>query len=97
MACHSQAERGKAILRDNYDLIQRKLQHLSRRSGLSGADAEEFHSWVLSKFVEDDYRILGCWECRSTLSTYLMVTLVNLMREYRTQAGGKCRPFAAVL
>jgi len=49
----------------------------------------------LFKLVEDDYRILACWEGRSTFSTYLTVVLVNLMRDYRIHVWGKWRPSAA--
>jgi RNA polymerase sigma factor (sigma-70 family) len=91
----SPASRGKALLEAHYDLIQRKIQHLSRRGGLPDHEAEEFRSWAVFKLVEDDYRILGSWEGRSTLKTYLAVVLVNLMRDYRTQVWGKWRPSAA--
>lgn len=91
----SPTERAKALLESNYDLIQSRLQHLSRRSGLPAHEAEEFRSWALLKLVENDYRILASWEGRSTLSTYLNVVLVNLMRDYRVQVWGKWRPSAA--
>jgi RNA polymerase sigma factor (sigma-70 family) len=94
MADHH-TQRARALLEDNYDLIQRKLHHLSLRSGLPDHEAEEFRSWALFKLVEDDYRILAGWEGRSTLATYLTVVLVNLMRDYRTHVWGKWRPSAA--
>lgn len=87
--------RGRALLEAHLDLIQRKLQHLSRRSGLPEAEAEELCSWALFKLVEDDSRILGKWEGRSSFPTFLNVVLVNLMRDYRTHLWGKWRPRAA--
>lgn len=89
------AARGRALLEDNLELIQRKLLRLSQRSGLSEADAEELRSWALLRLVEDDYRILASWQGRSSLSTYLTVVLVNLTRDYRVHVWGKWRPSAA--
>jgi RNA polymerase sigma factor (sigma-70 family) len=86
---------GRELLETHLELIQRKLQHLSRRSGLPDSEAEELRSWALLKLVEDDYRILGRWEGRSSFSTYLTVVLMNLMRDYRTHLWGKWRPSAA--
>src|SRR5262245_43034515 len=59
------ATRGRALLETHLELIQRKLQRLSWRSGLPACDAEEFRSWALFKLIDDDYRILGRWEGRS--------------------------------
>lgn len=89
------AARGRALLEDNFDLIRQKLRHLSRRSGLPDIEAEELCSWALLKLIEDDYRILASWQGRSSLSTYLTVVLVNLMRDYRIHVWGKWRASAA--
>lgn len=86
---------GRTLLETHYDLIQRKLLHLSRRSGLPEHEAEEFRSWALFKLVEDDSRILASWEGRSSFPTFLTVVLVNLVRDYRIQVWGKWRPTAA--
>ena len=89
------AIRGRVLLETHLDLIQLRLHSLSRRSGLPNLEAEEFRSWALFKLVADDYRILGRWEGRSSLSTFLTVVLVNLMRDYRIHLWGKWRPCAA--
>lgn len=89
------ATRGRRLLETHLDLIQRKLHHLSRRSGLPEAEAEELRSWALLKLVEDDYRILGSWKGRSSFPTFVTVVLVNLMRDYRIHIWGKWRPSAA--
>lgn len=88
------AARGRALLESHLDLIQRKLHQLSWRSGLPASEAEEFRSWAIFKLVEDDYRILGRWEGRSSFPTFLTVVLVNLLRDYRTHLWGKWRPCA---
>lgn len=89
------AARGRALLEAHLDLIQRKLRHLSWRSGLPESEAEEFRSWALFKLVDDNYHILGSWEGRSSFPTFLRVVLVNLMRDYRIHLWGKWRPSAA--
>lgn len=89
------ASRGRALLEAHYHLIQKKLHHLSRRSGLPEHEAEEFRSWALFKLVEDDSRVLASWKGRSSFPTFLTVVLVNLMRDYRTHIWGKWRPTAA--
>jgi len=87
--------RGRALLETHYPLIQKKLHHLSRRSGLPEHEGEEFRSWTIVRLVEDDYRILASWEGRSTFPTFLTVVLTNLMRDYRIHIWGKWRPTAA--
>lgn len=89
------SSRGRALLETQYQLIQKKLLDLSRRSGLPEHEAEEFRSWAWLKLVEDDSRVLASWEGRSSFPTFLTVVLVNLMRDYRTHIWGKWRPTAA--
>jgi RNA polymerase sigma factor (sigma-70 family) len=90
-----QAARGRVLLEQHFDLIQQKLLHLGRRSGLPDHEAEELRSWALFRLVEGDYQVLARWEGRSAFATYLTVVLVNLMRDYRIRLWGKRRPSAA--
>lgn len=83
------------LLESHFDLIQQRLQSLSRRGGLPAHEADEFLSWALLKLVENEYRMLTAWEGRSSFSTYLTVVLVNLLRDYRTHVWGRWRPSAA--
>lgn len=89
------AVRGRALLEDHFELIQKKLRGVSQQSRLPEADAEDFRSWALLRLVEDDYRILASWQGRSSFPTYLTVVLVNLMRDYRIHIWGKWRASAA--
>jgi RNA polymerase sigma factor (sigma-70 family) len=89
------ANRGRVLLEDHLDLIQRKLRRLSRHSGLPDCEAEDFRSWALLKLIDDDYRILVKWEGRSSFSAFLTVVFTNLLRDYRTHLWGKWRPCAA--
>ncbi|MFL6202443.1 MAG: RNA polymerase sigma factor [Thermoanaerobaculia bacterium] len=88
------ASDGRTLLETHYHLIQSKLLHLSRRSGLPEHEAEEFRSWALFKLTEDDSRVLASWQGKSSFSTFLTVVLVNLMRDYRSHVWGKWRPSA---
>lgn len=87
----------RILLETHFKLVQQRLHHLSRRSGLPEYEAEEFRSWALLKLVEEDYRILSRWEGRSSFTTYVTVVLVNLMRDYRIHVWGKWRPSAMAL
>lgn len=89
------ASRGRALLEEHVVLVRRRLDRISRSSGLPHQEAEEFRSWALFKLVENDYRILASWEGRSSFSTYLNVALSNLLRDYRIHVWGKWRPTAA--
>jgi RNA polymerase sigma factor (sigma-70 family) len=87
--------RGRALLEEHVVLVRKRLDQISRHSGLPHHEAEEFRSWALFKLVENDYRILASWEGRSSFSTYLNVALANLLRDYRIHVWGKWRPTAA--
>lgn len=87
--------RGRALLEEHVVLVRKRLDQISRSSGLPHQETEEFRSWALFKLVENDYRILASWEGRSSFSTYLNVALINLLRDYRIHVWGKWRPTAA--
>ncbi|MES1245749.1 MAG: sigma-70 family RNA polymerase sigma factor [Acidobacteriota bacterium] len=86
--------RGRALLEEHIRAVRKKLDAIARK-GLPHREAEEFRSWVFFKLVENDYRILGSWEGRSSFPTYLNVVLSNLLRDYRIHVWGKWRPTAA--
>lgn len=87
--------RGRALLEEHIVLVRKRLDRISRESGLPAQEAEEFRSWAVFKLTENDYRILASWEGRSSFNTYLNVVLSNLLRDYRTHVWGKWRPTAA--
>lgn len=91
----SPASRGRMLLEDHLDLIRRKLRSISRHSGLPALEAEEFASWALVKLMDDDCRILGKWEGRSSFPAFLSVVLRNLLRDYRSHLWGRWRPCVA--
>ncbi len=86
--------RGRALLEEHFALVQKRLDQVTRNCGLPEHEADEFRSWALFRLVENDYRIPGSWEGRSSFSSYLTVALMNLMRDYRIKVWGRWRPSA---
>jgi RNA polymerase sigma factor (sigma-70 family) len=75
-------------------LIERVIAWVCARRCLRGADAEDFGSTVKLRLIESDYEILGRFEGRSSLKTYLTVVIHRLYLDYQTQRFGKWRPSA---
>ena len=75
-------------------LIERVIAWVCMRRCLHGADAEDFASTVKLRFIENDYEILGRFEGRSSLKTYLVAVVNHLYLDFQTQRYGKWRPSA---
>src|SRR5258706_111345 len=75
-------------------LIERVIAWVCARRCLRGADAEDFGSAVKLRLIEGDYEILGRFEGRSSLKTYLAAVIQRLYLDYQTQRFGKWRPSA---
>ncbi len=75
-------------------LIERVISWACMRRCLHGADAEDFASTVKLRFIENDYEILGRFEGRSSLKTYLTAVVNHLYLDFQTQRYGKWRPSA---
>jgi RNA polymerase sigma factor (sigma-70 family) len=75
-------------------LIERVIAWVCARRCLRGADAEDFASTVKLRLIESDYEILGRFEGRSSLKTYLTAVIHHLYLDYQTQRFGKWRPSA---
>ena len=75
--------------------IERAAPAVCRRHGLSADETAEFTSWAKLKLVENDYSILARFRGESAITTYLVVVLAMLFRDYRTQHWGRWRPSAA--
>jgi RNA polymerase sigma factor for flagellar operon FliA len=82
------------LLLESLPDLERISAFVCRRSSVLGADAEDFHSWVRLRLIENDYAILRKFEARSTLRTYLAVVVQRLMLDYRNHQLGKWRPSA---
>jgi RNA polymerase sigma factor (sigma-70 family) len=75
-------------------LIERVIAWVCARRCLRGADAEDFASTVKLRLIENDYEILGRFEGRSSLKTYLTAVVHRLYIDFQTQRFGKWRPSA---
>ncbi len=79
----------RELFEANLDTIERVIAIVCRRGGLFGADAEDFASEVKVALIEDDYAILGRYEGRSSLDTYLTVVIRRLLADARTRTKGR--------
>jgi RNA polymerase sigma factor (sigma-70 family) len=75
-------------------LIERVIAWVCARRFLRGADGEDFASTVKLRLIENDYEILGRFEGRSSLRTYLTAVVNRIYLDYQTQRFGKWRPSA---
>jgi RNA polymerase sigma factor for flagellar operon FliA len=75
-------------------MIERVIAWVCSRRCLRGAEAEDFGSTVKLRLIENDYEILGRFEGRSSLKTYLTAVVNRLYLDYQTQRFGKWRPSA---
>jgi RNA polymerase sigma factor (sigma-70 family) len=75
-------------------LLERVISSVCGRRCLYGADAEDFASTVKLRLIENDYEILGRFEGRSSLKTYLTSVVNHLYLDYQVQRFGKWRPSA---
>lgn len=85
----------EALLLENLAWVDRAVGSVCRRNGLRGGDAEDFASWTRLKLVEDDYAVIRKFRGESTITTYLMVVITMLAREYRATRWGRWRASAA--
>ena len=76
-------------------LIKRITAWVCARRGVQGADAEDFTSTVLERLIEDDYAVLGKFQGRSSLKTYLTAVIVRFYLDFQEKRFGKWRPSAA--
>jgi RNA polymerase sigma factor (sigma-70 family) len=82
------------LLTSQYELIERVIAFTARRYHLNDTDAQEFHSHVLLKLVEDDYQVFKKWRRQSNLRTYLTSVIQHQCLDFRTAQWGKWRPSA---
>ncbi len=74
--------------------IERVIAWVCARRCLRRADAEDFASTVKLRLIENDYEILGRFEGRSSLKTYLTVVVNRIYLDYQRERFGKWRSSA---
>jgi len=82
------------LLIDHLDLINQIVRTTGRRRHLSVTEREDFASFVHLRLIEDDYRILRRFQNRSSLWTYLAVSIERLCLDYLADKWGRWRPSA---
>jgi len=75
-------------------MIERIIAWVCARRGLRGAEAEDFASTVKLRLIENDYEVLGRFEGRSSLKTYLTVVVNRLYLDHQDRRFGKWRSSA---
>jgi RNA polymerase sigma factor (sigma-70 family) len=75
-------------------VIERVIGWVCARRGLRGADAEDFGSAVKTRLIENDYEVLGRFEGRSSLKTYLTAVVNRLYLDFQVRRFGKWRASA---
>jgi RNA polymerase sigma factor (sigma-70 family) len=81
----------------HHERIGRIIASLCARKGVRGDDAQDFASWVHERLIADDYAVLGKFQGKSTLPTYLTTVIINLFRDWRVARRGRWRPSAAAV
>ena len=76
-------------------LIERVIAWVCARRSLRGADAEDFAQTVKTRLIENDYEILGKYQGRSSLKTFLTVVVNRMYLDFQNRRLGKWRPSAA--
>lgn len=94
-----EAAAGGAMTREQLFLeqlavIERVIGWVCARRGLRGADAEDFGSAVKTRLIENDYEVLGKFQGRSSLRTYLTSVINRFYLDFQVQRFGKWRPSA---
>ena len=79
----------EAFFLEQLDVIERAIGFACRRAFLTGADAEDFASYVKLKLIEDDYAVLRKFERRCSFASYISVIVQRLLLDYRVHLWGK--------
>jgi RNA polymerase sigma factor for flagellar operon FliA len=74
--------------------IERVIGWVCAKRGLRGADAEDFASIAKMRLIENDYDVLGKWQGRSTIKTYVTTCINRFYLDFQVQRFGKWRPSA---
>lgn len=74
--------------------IERVTKFIARRHRLSPSETDDLLSEVNLAIIESGYSVLGSFEGRSSLRTYLTTVIQRLFLDYRRKLWGKWRPSA---
>jgi RNA polymerase sigma factor for flagellar operon FliA len=74
--------------------IERVARFIARRQRLSPSETDDFLSEVNLAIIQSGYTVLGSFQGRSSLRTYLTTVIQRLFLDYRRKLWGKWRPSA---
>ena len=78
----------------NLPCIQQAIRMVVRRRRLSADEGEDFSGHVMLRLLENDRAVLRRFEGRSSLRTFLIVTIDRMLLDYRVSRWGKWRASA---
>ncbi|HTG33181.1 MAG TPA: sigma-70 family RNA polymerase sigma factor [Thermoanaerobaculia bacterium] len=82
------------MFQENLRLIEQIIGYCCRRAHFSPQEAKDFWGDVMLKLVDDDYRVFREFRGRSSIKTYLTVTINRLLLDYQNHIWGKWRSSA---
>jgi RNA polymerase sigma factor (sigma-70 family) len=82
------------LFTENLPLIERTIGRVCARGRCSPEEREEFHSYSIAQFVEDDFAILRKYEGRCSLGTYLTHVIARQLIDFRRKNWGTWRTSA---
>jgi RNA polymerase sigma factor (sigma-70 family) len=82
------------VFEQHLDEINRIVAYVCKRNHLAPQDCDDFRQQVHLKLLEDDCAVLGKFEGRSSLSTYLTTVIQRIFSQHRVHLWGKWRPSA---
>jgi hypothetical protein len=82
------------MFRENLPLIRQIIGHCCRKSHFSPQEAKDFAGHVDCKLIDDNYKVFKEFRGRSSIKTYLTVTINRLLLDYENHIWGKWRPSA---
>ncbi|HEX6367593.1 MAG TPA: sigma-70 family RNA polymerase sigma factor [Longimicrobium sp.] len=88
-------DRAEALFLEHLGWIDRAAFIACARHGVSGAEAEDFASWMRMKLMEDDYAVLRGFRGEAGLKTYLATVVARNFFSYVRMHRGEWRSSAA--
>ncbi|HEX6042473.1 sigma-70 family RNA polymerase sigma factor [Longimicrobium sp.] len=85
----------EAILVEHLEYLGKVAFKLCRNSGIQGADAEDFVTWLKIRLIENEYAVIRKFRGESGIKTYLTTVVTRQLFAYLREQRGRWRPSAA--
>lgn len=93
--CPSGNAGGREYFEAALPIIEDVIRFHAFRGRLGVEEREDFQSWAIYKLIENDYSRIRKFEGRSSLRSFLSVTIGHLLLDYWASKGGRRRPSSA--